>query len=612
MQDIRQKSIWRRLSPFLGYLWNVKWTFILGLLAGILYGITSGLGLPLLAKYILPILFNPEEELVSPLADLAQPLPNWLQAILSPVFSTVENLYGFLNTIPAERFLLYTCITLPLVFFLRALGGFFNQYLISKAGLKVLEQVRASVFQRLQELSLHYFQRNKSGEIITKLQGASEKLRSSMMSSINDLIIQPVTLIGAVIFIISQAVVTDGALPALVGIIGIPLALFPILSLGKKVKKKAKAAQEKEENLSSFALQNIQSPLEVRAYNLQEPHQSIFQRENNRVLREILKTQKYTKLIPPVIEVLAVIGLSAAIFLGVKSGMSLETFTALAVAIYMAYEPVKKLGKLNARIQNGLVALDRLESILYSTDELPEKSSPTLLPSPIQGDLSFHSVGFSYAENEPVLSGIQLDIKRGEAVALVGPSGSGKTTFMSLVGRLYDPTSGHISLDGVDLRELSKKDLRNQIAIVPQMPTLFNLTIRENISVGNPEATLEEIQEAAKHAYAHEFIMRLPDGYETMVSEAGTSLSGGQRQRISIARAFLKDAPILLLDEATSALDNKSQEKITRALKNLMEGKTVLMIAHRESSLTSATRRLSFLDGKITEDINLKEVNLPT
>lgn len=596
-----QQNALVRFKPYYRYLLNVKWTFIAGVFAGIVYGVSSGLGLPLATKYIFPILFDSDNAPQSLIGTLSESTPSYLIPIFSPVVSGLDSLYQKLLTLPKSNFLLITCLFLPITFIFRAAGGYFNHYLINKAGLKVLEQIRSRVFARLQELSLNYFHKTNSGDIITRLQGSSDVIRATMMGTINDLIIQPVTLISAVGFLIWQAFSTNGALPAMIGIAGIPLAVLPIKAFGKKIKKRALSAQKMNESLSSFIIEHIQSPLEVRAFNQQQKHQDIFDSKNHDVLRNNLKVQKYSRLITPVIEVLAVLGLSFAIYLGVQQGMTLETFTALAVALYIAYEPVKKLGKLSAALQNGVVALDRLESILHSTEEIPETKHSKPFKN-IKGEIQFRQMSFSYDGVDSTLINIDLKIPAGEIVALVGPSGAGKTSFVNMIPRFYDPTAGSISIDGINLKDVSKNDLREQIAIVPQMPTLFNMSIRENILIGKANASQAEVEQAAKEAYAHDFIMQLPQGYDTLVTEGGTSLSGGQQQRISIARAFLKNSSILLLDEATSALDNESQEKITLALQELMKGKTVLMIAHRESSLTAATRRLTFEEGEIVKD----------
>lgn len=596
----------RRLAPYYKYLLEVKWIFLFGVLAGVLYGVSSGLGIPLVTKFVLPILFRPEGAVEALRSSEALPFEI---SFLTPATEFLQSLYGRVLELPRDKFLVIVCACLPLTFGVRAIGGYCNHYLISKAGLHVLERIRVKIFQKLQELSLAYYNKNNSGEIITKLDGASEQLRRTLMGTINDLIIQPVTLISSIGVIIFMALTSEGALPALIGILGIPLAVFPIRKFGKKIRKRSHSSQTKQERLSSFVLQNIQSPLEVRAYNLQERHAEFFQRENAEVLRQNLKVIKYTKFITPVIEVLAVLGLSASIYLGVKSGMTLETFTAIGTALYLAYEPVKRLGKLNALLEKGGVAIGRLESILHADEELPRESEPVAVPSPLVGEVTFRNISFSYTGEEQNLQGVDLTVGAGEVVALVGASGAGKSTFMGLIPRFYDPSEGEVLLDGIDLKQFKLSELRSQIALVPQMPTLFNLTVRENIAIGKEGATLEDVQQAARYAYAHDFIMKLPQGYDTLISEAGTSLSGGQRQRISIARAFLKEAPILLLDEATSALDNESQEKITMALDKLMVGKTVFMIAHRESSLSSATRRITFEAGRIRSDVMLSPLS---
>ena len=266
----------------------------------------------------------------------------------------------------------------------------------------------------------------------------------------------------------------------------------------------------------------------------------------------------------------------------------------------MAYEPLKKLGAIHSLFQQGRASVERIEHILHADETIAEPAHPKSSPNPIL-ELSFNQVTFAYGD-EPVLHDVNLTIPAGQVVALVGPSGAGKTTFAHLVPRFYDPQQGEVCLNGISVRDFLKHDLRQQIAIVPQTPSLFLGTLEENIRVGKMNATQEEIETAAKKAFAHDFIMQFSEGYKTAVGERGDLLSGGQRQRIAIARAFLKDAPILILDEATSALDTESEAMVQQALADLVKGRTTLIIAHRFSTIRIADRILVFKNGRIVSD----------
>jgi subfamily B ATP-binding cassette protein MsbA len=281
--------------------------------------------------------------------------------------------------------------------------------------------------------------------------------------------------------------------------------------------------------------------------------------------------------------------------------MTLEGFMTLGMTLYMSYEPIKKLGTIHSLFRQGDAAVERINWILHQPDSLPDPAAPKPCRPPSQA-IRFEGVTFGYDGESPVLKDLTLELPVGRVIALVGPSGAGKSTFASLIPRFYDPQNGRITLDGHDLRDFSKHDLRSRIAVVPQMPALFAGSIAENIRIGRLDATDGEVIEAARKAHADEFIRTLPDGYQTQVGERGDQLSGGQRQRIAIARAFLRDAPILILDEATSALDSESEAMVQQALAELVKGRTTFIIAHRFSTITIADRILVFEAGRIVAD----------
>lgn len=316
------------------------------------------------------------------------------------------------------------------------------------------------------------------------------------------------------------------------------------------------------------------------------------------MLRAQMKVAKYSLALAPVIEIISSIGIAITFVYAYKIRLPLDSFLAIVAALVVSYDPVKKLGALSNEMKRGEASLQRLEEVLNEPVVIADPENPAPVDR-LKGSLSFENVSFGYVPDEPALREISVSIPAGTICALVGPSGAGKSTFASLVPRFYDADSGAVRIDGIDVRDMRLSDLRRNIAIVSQDPILFNDTIYNNLLFGRPDATREEVEQAAKAAFAHDFIMELPEGYETSAGERGTQLSGGQKQRIALARAFLRQAPILILDEATSALDSESEAYIQAALKDLMVGKTVLIIAHRFSTIRDASMILVFNDARI-------------
>ncbi|MEJ6580890.1 MAG: ABC transporter ATP-binding protein [Akkermansiaceae bacterium] len=572
----------KRFLPYFQYFKPVKWHFIGSVVAGLVYAVASGAGFPLAADMIFPLIF--ESDSSGPIED------NWFARVLIGLFGDLER----------STVLLFACLWLPFMFLFRAVGGFFSTYLISYCGFRFLESIRDEVFTKLQSLPIAFFQKHQSGDLLARMVGDAELVRSTTSRIAMDLIKQPATLIAAFSYLIYKAVASEGTFLVLVAILSIPLCVIPLRSLGKRLGRKARVLQNNAGDLSGQISESLQAAMEIRAYNLQEATIQRFRDRVKQIIRYSMKVVKYRQLISPSVEIVAVLGLSFAMYVGARNGMTLSDFTAIAMALYMCYEPVKKLGEINSYIKQGEAAIDRLEEISHAEDCLPDPVTPKR-PDTFNGEVSFENVTFGYGE-ELILKGITNKIRAGECVALIGPSGGGKSSLFNLIPRFYDVTSGAVMIGGIDVREWAKNDLRDQIAIVSQTPVLFRGTIRENILLGRPGAGDEEIYEAARRANAHEFILQQEEGYETPVSERGTSLSGGQRQRISIARAFLKDAPILLLDEATSALDNESEALIQESLAELIKDRTTLLIAHRLSTTRIAHRIIELDQGQIISE----------
>jgi len=575
----------KQYLPYYRHLRAVKWPFLIGVLCGLIYAMASGAGLPLMTKVVFPILFHGEKHAKSG-------YEKWL--------------YDMLGTISQDRLLFITCLWIPFIFVIRAIAGYANAYLIQYSGLRILEAIRTDLFIKLQTLPLSFYKKNRSGDLLARMMQDTEILRQVLAQASSDLIKQPATLVSALCVLAWLAMKDHSFVTALIALISVPFCITVIRSTGRRLALKAKILQRRGGDLTATLTESLQSPVEIRAYNLEQRQISQFRKRVRELLKLSLKVVKYRQAISPSIEVVAATGFAAALYFGVRDGMTLEGFMTLGMALYMAFEPVKKLGAIHSLFRQGESAIERMEFILREQDTLPDPVSPKILQAP-QRSIRFENVSFAYDE-EPVLRDVNLEIPIGKVVALVGPSGAGKSTFASLIPRFYDPQSGGITLDGTDIREFTKKDLRSHIAVVPQMPALFAGTVAENILIGRLDATEDEVIEAARKAHADEFIRTFPDGYQTQVGERGDQLSGGQRQRIAIARAFLRDAPILILDEATSALDSESEAMVQQALAELVKGRTTFIIAHRFSTITIADRILVFQNGRIAADGSHEEL----
>ena len=568
----------KQYLPYYRHLRAVKGPFLIGVLAGLVYSAASGAGLPLMTKLVFPVLFNEGGK--------GGAYEQWLA--------------GWLGQIPRDRLLLITCLWIPFIFIIRGVAGYANTYLIQYSGLRVLEAIRTDLFVKLQSLPLSFFRKNRAGDLLARLMTDTEILRQVVAQASNDLIKQPGTLLFAIGTLVYLSIEDRSFFIALIALVSVPLCVGVIRSAGKRLAARARALQARSGDLTATLTESLQSPLEIRAYNLQERQIAHFRSQVRHLLRLSLKVVKYRQAISPAVEMVAAGGFATALYIGVRNEMSLNDFLTLGTALYMSYEPVKKLGAIHSLFRQGDAAVERMEFILHQPDSLPDPPAPVAMASP-RSAIRFENVSFAYAD-ETVLDGIDLEIGTGQVVALVGPSGAGKSTFASLIPRFYDPKAGRVTVDGTDLRNFTKADLRRHIAVVPQMPSLFAGSIAENIRIGRLDASDEEVADAARRAHADEFIRNLPQGYQTEVGERGDQLSGGQRQRIAIARAFLRDAPILILDEATSALDSESEAMVQQALAELVKGRTTFIIAHRFSTITIADRILVFQSGRIVAD----------
>ncbi|HCR31300.1 MAG TPA: ABC transporter ATP-binding protein [Opitutae bacterium] len=488
----------------------------------------------------------------------------------------------------------------PILFLVIGICTFLSAYHLNHAGLSVIRDLRAEMFSHIQRLPLAFFQTKKTGDLIARLTADTQAMQYALTITGRDLAIAPLTFLGAVGMLAYKGWEHDGVIYIYCSIALLPLVIFPVRKLTQKLGQKAKAQQEELATVTNDLSQNIGAAKEVRAFNLQYRENDRFASRLSELFRSQMKVVKYTFSLSPFVEIISSVGLASAFVIGYYKGVSGEVFIAIFAALYFSYAPIKRISYLAGELKKGAESLKRIREILAESIGIDEPDDPADVGDP-GGEIVFSEVSFAYGDT-PALSGISTKIDPGCVCALVGPSGAGKSTFANLVPRFYDVSAGSISLDGIDIRNINTSQLREQIAIVSQDPVLFDDSIMENIRLGRQSATDDEVAQAAKQAFAHEFIENQESGYRTIVGERGARLSGGQKQRIAIARAFLRDAPILILDEATSALDSESEGKVQHALERLVAGKTVLMIAHRFSSIKIASKIIVFEDGHIIDE----------
>lgn len=583
----------KKFLPYYPMLKPVLGTFFIALLCGAISGIASGFGLPLMLKKVLPVLFGGGEPQDLVLLDFDSSQANFGGV-------SAEWLPDLHIVVPADYLLIFALVLMPLVFVIRGAAMFGNTYLLNLCGIRVLEAIRMKLFTHLQHLHLGFFGKNKSGDLLSRTTGDTMLVKTVLVEVTNDLVIQPFTLIGAVGFIVWSAFQSTATQQFLLSLCVVPITVLPVQMIGKRLVKRSKKMLVSAGELSSVLAESLQAPREIRAYNLEDRECSRFRKCVRDFFTLQMKCVKYDKMLTPLIEIIAAASISFAVYQAAAADLDQDTVIALVGALYFAYDPIKKLGKINNRVKEGTAGLARLEEIWQAPIEVADPASPHPLGI-VRGELNFKDVTFGY-DDVPVLRGVSFTAKPGETIALVGPSGAGKSSLVNLIPRFYDVSIGSVAVDGIDVRDVRLADLRKNIAIVSQEPILFNDTIYNNILIGRLDSTREEVIEAAKRASALEFIESLDNGWETVVGERGGRLSGGQRQRIAVARAFLRNAPILILDEATSALDTESEAQIQESLEELLHGRTTFMIAHRFSSIRTAKRILVFDAGRIIAD----------
>jgi len=495
--------------------------------------------------------------------------------------------------------LMWIPIAVIFIYLIKGVCNYTQTILMSFIGQRVVADLRNNLYRRIQMQSLSFFTKNPTGILMSRITTDVGYVQGAVSEAVTSLLKDSFTLICLVFVIFYR----DWQL-AIIAMFVFPLTIYPIAKFGAKMRNIATRTQVTIGSLTTLLQETISGTRIVKAFGMEEYENRRFAKENEHLFKLALKSVSVSAVSSPFMEFLGGIGIATIIFYGgyqVIRGVSTPgTFFSFLTALIMLYEPVKRLTNVNNTIQQGIAGAVRVFSIIDIVPDIKNDVDAVDLPK-ISRDIDVRDVTFRYEET-PVLKNIDLSIKAGEVVAFVGMSGGGKTTLVNLIPRFYDVSQGQILIDGHDIRHVTIESLRGQIGIVTQQTILFNDTVRNNIAYGNIEKTDEDIIQAAKAANAHDFIMNLPKGYDTVIGEQGAKLSGGERQRISIARALLKDAPILILDEATSSLDTEAEIEVQDALEYLMKGRTTLIIAHRLSTIRNANRILVLANGEIVEE----------
>ena len=490
--------------------------------------------------------------------------------------------------------------SIVVIFLLRGIFLYGQNYLMSYVGQHVIIDIRSEVFHKLQRLSMSFYDKNKTGTIMSYVTNDVNALQGAMVDNTIELITESIILIGSILAMIYL----DWKL-TLFTILTFPVVLYFMNFFGKKIRRSGGMIQEATADITSVLQESVSSARVVKSFVREKYEIQRFEKENAANLAANLKNARYMATLTPTIEFVAALGVTLILWYGGNNVIAGDT-TAGSLVAFLAYavnisNPIKRITRVTGNIQKALAAAQRVFMVLDLPEEVTDLPDARPLPA-VTGSVSFEHVTFSYNKGDEIIHDLSFSVKPGQAIGLVGPSGAGKSTIASLLPRFYDCDSGTIRIDGTDIRDATLDSLRSQVGIVPQETILFNGTVYDNILYGRLDATKEEIIEAAKAANAHDFIMELPQGYETMLGDRGVNISGGQRQRIAIARAILKNPRILILDEATSALDTESERLVQDALNRLMVGRTAFVIAHRLSTIKNADRILVLEKGRLAED----------
>jgi subfamily B ATP-binding cassette protein MsbA len=514
-----------------------------------------------------------------------------LPYLIKPIFNDV---------LPRQQDVAFVAWAIVGVFLLKGIGSFASSYLMASVGQRVVMDIRNALYRHILDQSAGFFAHGATGRLLSRINNDVGQVERAVSETAADLARESLAVVG-----LSALLFYYDARLTIVCLTGAPLIIYPLIRLGQRVRRTTRRSQEAIEQLSHLSTEAFTGHRIVKAFATEKHEAEKFNRAGYHLFRTNMKVTASLSSLPPLMELLGGIGMAGAIVYGsgqiAKHNLDTGAFALFMSTLLLMYGPAKKLSRVNADLQQAIAASERIFEMLDTHTEVLEEPGAEPL-APFRDTIEFRDVAFGYDdESTRILRNVSLPVRAGQMIAIVGRSGAGKTTLVNLLPRFYDVSAGSILIDGVDIRQTTVASLRKQIGIVTQDTVLFDDSIRGNIAYGSPTAAAHQIEAAARAANAHDFIVALPRGYDTMIGERGQRLSGGQRQRIAIARAILKDAPILVLDEATSALDSESELLVQEALGNLMMNRTSFVIAHRLSTIRRADAIVVLERGSIVE-----------
>jgi len=516
----------------------------------------------------------------------------------------IVNLVDIVNGWPQKELMTVLLIGALIFFLFRNIFDFLQMYLMNDVSQRVVRDIKDAIYAKLLSLSMYFYSRNPTAKLMARITYDAAIIRDSISTGFLDIVLRPLEILSH--FIVAIFVVLIFGIPLrfiFTSLILFPCILLPALVISKRLRKITTRSQEKMGDINTILFEIITGMRLVKAFSMQKYEREKFRLENQYFYKLAMKAVKRINIISPINEITSIIYLVVIIYLAyqeiVAGRLSWGPFMGFLTPILLMIKPAKRLSKVYATIQQALAAATRIFELLDKEEKIHEREGAVSLAE-ISRNITFENVLFKY-EKDNVLKGVTLEANKGEIIAVVGPSGAGKTTLVNLIPRFYDPTKGAVRIDDVDLKDVTLKSLRDQIGVVTQEMLLFNDTAMANIAYGSSKFSKNDVIKAAKIANAHDFIMKMPEKYDTVIGERGFRISGGERQRLAIARAIFKNPPILIFDEATSQLDTESERYVQEAIDRLMAGRTVFVIAHRLSTVKHATKIVVLEEGKIVD-----------